>query len=43
MVEGKGYCDFKFESLTMNGQTFRVPVQNNKSLGKVIENATPAL
>jgi len=43
MVEGTGFCDFKFETIAINGQTYRVPVQNNKSLGKVIGNATPAL
>ena len=30
-------CDYEFEILKINGSNFRVPIQNNKRTGKVIE------
>jgi hypothetical protein len=36
-------CDYEFEMIKVSGRTFRVPVQNNKAVGKVIEQTTPVM
>lgn len=42
-TNGNGPCDYKFEQIHINRQVYIVPVLDNKNIGKVIENSTPAL
>ena len=42
MVDGKkGPCDYQFENIRVGGRMYRVPVIDNQSIGKVIENTLP--